>query len=254
MTTAVVQLAENAWTLVAAGPGTYEIALRETGKIKLREAASLPSGEPAKYDDYWPLVHDIVKTTSLAAGENLYAWPSSNAQYVSVDAIASENHIGQVGGHVARSSASFTRPADTLVYASGDLVANSITAGSAVPLTFSLARAAGKGGMIRRARLRKTGASIANAAFRLHLYSALPVVANGDNGAWLSDKAANYVGHLDFVLDKAFSDGAAGNAVPAVGSEIIFTADTYYGLLEARGGYTPASAEVFNLDLETIQN
>jgi hypothetical protein len=163
-------------------------------------------------------------------------------------------HIGSVGGHVARIDATVTRPADTTAYASGDLVAHSTTAGSVVPLTFALARTTQAGGMIRRIRLRKTGTSVTNASFRLHLYSASPTPANGDNGAWSTDQAAAYIGSLDVTCDKAFTDGAAGNGVPTVGSEIIFTSDTVYGLLEARGAYTPASAEQFTVSVECLLN
>lgn len=159
-----------------------------------------------------------------------------------------------IGGFVARPSASFTRPADTTAYASGDLVANSTTAGSVSPMSFTISRNTGAGGMLRRARLRKTGTTTTNASFRLHFYSASPTVTNGDNGAWLSTQAANYVGSIDISVDKAFSDGAAGNGVPSVGSEINFTADTYYVLVEARAAYTPASGETFTVSLEIIQN
>lgn len=164
------------------------------------------------------------------------------------------NKRERIGGYVTRSSQSFTRPNDTNIYASGDLIANSTTLGSVLPMTFTLSRLSGFGGMIRRARMRKTGTSITNALFRLHLYSALPTPSNPDNGVWLTDKAMNYVGAIDFSVDKAFSDGAAGNGVPIVGSEIIFTGDTYYGFLEARGAYTPAAQEVFDISLELMQN
>lgn len=161
----------------------------------------------------------------------------------------------QVGGHTARVSASFTRPADTTAYASGDLVANNTTAGSITPMSFAIGRGTSSlGGMIRRVRLRKSGTSVTSASFRLHLYSSSPVPSNGDNGAWLTDSAANYVGAIDVTCDKVFTDGASGNGIPLIGSEINFTADTYYGLLEARGAYTPASSETFNLLLEVIQN
>lgn len=161
----------------------------------------------------------------------------------------------QIGGFTARIDASFTRPADTTPYASGDLVANSTTAGSVNPMAFQIGRKSlGRGGTIRRARLRKSGTSVTNASFRLHLYSAVPTFTNGDNGAWLSNKSADYVGAIDVVVDKAFSDGAAGNGVPLIGQEINFTANTYYGVLEARGAYTPASAESFSLILECQQN
>jgi hypothetical protein len=167
---------------------------------------------------------------------------------------AGENHIGAIGGHTGRVTGTFTRPADTTAYASGDLVANSTTAGSVTPVSFTISRTTGAGGMIRRARIRKSGTSITNSQFRLHLYSASPTVTNGDNGTWLSDNAANYIGGFDVTIDKAFSDGASGNGLPTVGSEINFTSDTIYGLLEARAAYTPASAEVFTLTLEVIQN
>lgn len=159
-----------------------------------------------------------------------------------------------VGRHNARVSASFTRPADTLAYASGDLVANSVTAGAVVPMAFAVSRLPGLGGEIRRARLRKSGAVVTLASFRVHLYSALPVPANGDNGVWLTTLANNAIGRIDVTIDEAYSDGAAGYGVPSVGTEINFTADTIYALLEARAAYVPASAEVFTLELEVQQN
>lgn len=169
---------------------------------------------------------------------------------------AGEAHIGQVGGSTVRISATFTRPADTTAYASGDLVANSTTAGSVAALTFTnVGRIAGAGGMIRRARIKKSGASVTTASFRLHLYSSAPTtIANGDNGAWQTDGAANYLGSLDITCDKAFSDGAVGNGIPTVGAEINFTSQTIYGLLEARGAYAPANGEAFDVSLEVIQN
>lgn len=180
---------------------------------------------------------------------------ASGIQIGSLD--AGEAHIGEVGGRTALASANFTRPADTTAYASGDLVANSTTAGSVTVMTFTIGRGssgAAASGMIRRARLRKTGTSTTNASFRLHLYRSAPTPSNGDNGAWLTNNAADYVGAIDITADKAFTDGAIGNGTPNTGSEINFTHQTYYGLLEARAAYTPASAEVFTIELEVIQN
>lgn len=152
--------------------------------------------------------------------------------------------------HTVRSS--FTRPANTTAYASGDLVADNTTAGSVTPLTFSRMTLESRGGMIRRVRIRKTGTGVTSASFRLHLYKASPTVTNGDNGVFLSDKADAWLGSIDVAVSQAFSDGAAGNGIPNVGSEINFVPDTVYGLLEARGAYTPASAEVFTVDLEVM--
>ena len=150
--------------------------------------------------------------------------------------------------------ASFTRPADTTQYASGDLVANSTTAGSVVPMRFDV-NDTGMGGMVRRVRIRKSGTSVTSASFRLHLYTTSSITcANGDNGAWSTNQAVNYVGAFDVTVDRAFTDGAAGNGVPMAGSEINLGLNTYYGLLEARGTYTPANGEVFTVDLEVIRN
>jgi hypothetical protein len=75
-------------------------------------------------------------------------------------------------GH-AVASASFTRPADTTAYASGDLVANSTTAGSVVAMTLSVGTAAGMPARIRRVRLMGDKADATNFNFRVHLFSVL---------------------------------------------------------------------------------
>jgi hypothetical protein len=149
-------------------------------------------------------------------------------------------------------SASFTRPADTTAYASGDLMANSTTAGSVVAMTFSpVTKGSGRSAQIRRVRISKTGTSVTNASVRLHLYTTSSITAaNGDNGAWSTDKAANYVGSVDVTIDKAMTDGAAGNAT----CEFNINSLSLYGLLEARGAYTPTSAEVFTVTLESAED
>ncbi len=170
---------------------------------------------------------------------------------------ASEAHIGLVTGSTAIVSANFTRPADTSVYAIGDLIANSTTAGSVVPMSFDIARINDGPLSIRAARIEKTGTSITNAAARVHLYRTSPTVTNGDNGVWLSTKSG-YLGALDVVIDKAFSDGAKGRGVPTTGAEIIALptsgAKTIFGLLEARNTYTPGNAEVWTVELEAFRD
>lgn len=159
---------------------------------------------------------------------------------------------------VSNVSATFTRPADTAVYASGDLVANSTTAGSVVPMSFPLGFSAGTGQTrITRIRLSKSGTTPTNATFRVHIYEQSPTVANGDNGAWSTNKSANYLGNIDAALMLAFSDGCATFGSAAAGSEFVLklssgSGTTLYALLEARAAYTPASAETFMLTLECL--
>ena len=172
---------------------------------------------------------------------------------------AGEAHLGEVGGRIANPTANVTRPADVTAYASGDLVANSVTAGSVVPMSFVAARVSGGSLAIRRARLKKSAVSVTLATFRLHLYSILPTVTNGDNAAWASPHSG-YLGSFDLDMagtnGRAFSDSAGVAAAPAVGAElnVVAVVQTIFGLLEARAGYTPASAEVFTVILECVQN
>lgn len=151
-------------------------------------------------------------------------------------------------------SARFARPADTTAYASGDLVANSTTAGSVIPLAMRAHRSR-KGGMtrIRRVRLLKSGTGITNASFRVHFYSTQPSVTNGDNGVWLSTQSG-YLGSVDVAVDRVFSNGAAGVGNLADNAEILATTTTarqnIFALIEARGTYTPGSAEAFTVEAD----
>lgn len=148
-------------------------------------------------------------------------------------------------------SASFTRPADITAYADGDLVANSTTAGSVAPLAFNVPPDA----EISRVRISKSGTGVANSTFRVHLYTASPTVANGDNGAFSSNQAASLLGDFEVVVDRACSDGAVGVGGPRRGSSLRLRKpdERVYALVEAKGAYTPANAEVFTVTLEVAQ-
>lgn len=179
---------------------------------------------------------------------------STDAPYVGTD-----NPMPVAAGRVQLvAAAAMTRPADTTAYASGDLLANSTTAGSVVPLEFTIGD--GASGMIRRVRLRtsRTSGGTTNAMFRLHLYRAAPTPANGDNGAFSTNQAASYLGAFDVTVDSQFTDGAAGNGLPLAGSEIGFQlpagTTSLRGLLEVRAAYTPVSGEQFTAALEIIKD
>lgn len=153
-------------------------------------------------------------------------------------------------------SARFTRPADTTAYASGDLVANNTTAGSVVPLNLKDAsRGPSHAGRIRRVRIRKSGTSTTNAAFRVHLYAVASITcANGDNGAFSTNGAANYLGQVDVTVGQAFTDGAGGDAIADISFRTPSDSSNLSALIEARGAYTPASAEVFTVAIEVEQD
>jgi hypothetical protein len=168
---------------------------------------------------------------------------------------ASDGSIVQTNasGFGAVSSASFSRPADTTAYASGDLVGNSTTAGSVTPVNLlNAVKEAGGVSRVERIRLSKSGTSITNTSFRVHLYSAAPTVTNGDNGAFVST-LSGYIGSYDVTMDRTYSDGAIGIGTPlALYGAPVFTVagTTLYALIEARAAYTPASGETFTVTAE----
>jgi hypothetical protein len=105
-------------------------------------------------------------------------------------------------------------------------------------------------------RLSKSGTAATNASFRVHLYGASPTVANGDNGAWSTDQAANYLGAIDVTAMKAFTDGCADVGAAAAGAALLArlpAGATIFALLEARAAYAPAANEVFTLVVESLE-
>ena len=161
---------------------------------------------------------------------------------------------------------SFTRPADTTAYASGDLVANSTTVADVAPITFSFPEDTTPGNATAKAdksvlqfmgvKLAKSGTSTTNASFRVHLFSQNPCatsplgITNADNGAFSVNKAG-YIGSVDITL-LGMKDGAVAVAsadMKTFGPEEA----TLFAFVEARAAYTPASEEVFTVELSAYR-
>jgi hypothetical protein len=223
---------------------TRDIAVDDEGRV--RTTGQGPGGEPAG-------------DPTVVGGVD----SNGDAQALAVDSDGrpilgeSNEHVGQVGGHITNPTASFVRPADTNQYAVGDLMANSTAAGSVVPMQFDCSRIPAGSFYVHGARCRKSGTGTTASAFRLHLFLTEPTVANGDNGAFSASASAGYIGAIDVAVNRAFSDGAAGGGEPF--SRRVFavklTAGTIiYALQEANNTYTPASAEQFDWTLEVTPN
>ncbi len=149
---------------------------------------------------------------------------------------------------------SFARPYDTTTYGIGDLVANSTLAASVVPMAWNIANPQSSGSYIRRANIRKTSTGVVAPNFRLHLYTTVPVPSVGDNVALATTGTAGWFCDIDvnmFTTTPA-SDGNFGAGTPSSGAEceVLPTASTIYGLLEARGAYVPGTGEIFTVGLE----
>ena len=155
-------------------------------------------------------------------------------------------------------SASFTRPGNTTAYVSGQLVANSTSAGAVVPMVLAVGGNSMPGATrITRVRLAKSGTVSANASFRVHLYGASPTAANGDGGAWSTNQSGFYLGAIDVASMKAFTDGSSDVGAALAGSEFLLrlsSGTAIYALIEARAAYTPAAGEAFTLILETVDD
>lgn len=193
---------------------------------------------------------DIIKSYNDVLRRNIDQGDNTWAEKLSVVSNNSEVRI----------QATFTRPADTTAYAAGDLVANSTTAGSVIPLSFTNAvRTTGDCLRIERVRVEKSGSSLTNAAFRLHLFESSPTTTVGDNGVFNSagalatNNVLNHAGTFPVTMSWSGSDGAMGIGVPTTGAGATVSptsGTTIFGLLEVTGAYTPASGEVFYVVIE----
>jgi hypothetical protein len=146
--------------------------------------------------------------------------------------------------------AAIQRPADATPYAVGDLIANSVTAGSVTPLSWTGATITGSGGTgeIAGVMISSSAAVSVDSTIRVHFFiTTSPTVGNGDNGAIFVSNFANdkYIGFVDVVLPAA--GGVDGTGPTGFTGSVqvpykITTGDTIYGLLEARTAFTPPNA------------
>jgi hypothetical protein len=150
----------------------------------------------------------------------------------------------------------FARPGDTTAYADLDLVANSATNTSVVPIVLNTSRGPGLPGLITRASIFKSTTSITLSSFRALFFGTLPVLGTGDNAA-LSTSAAGYLGRIDIVVDQAFASGgtygAAGVGIPAANAQVPFYGDIW-ALIQAKAAYAPGASETFTLILDVEQS
>lgn len=163
------------------------------------------------------------------------------------------------GAAVMVPSYSFTRPSNTTQYATGQLMANSVTAGSVVVPSFSNFSRTGSFYPVAVV-MQKSATSTTSAQFRVHLYSVAPTIATtGDGGVYNSVVTGNagWIGSYDGTMQASHADGASVTCVPTEGLIDPFATGqnpTIYALIEVRSTYTPASAETITLRLVLENN
>lgn len=162
-----------------------------------------------------------------------------------------------IGPLIVLSEASYTRPADTVTYAAGDVIAQSTSA--ATILTFAnLGRVAGGGGFIQNAVLICSTAPALKLDAELYLFDTAPAMQN-DNVAWAPSDAEmeKCLGVIAFSTGSFKVAGANGmtDAGTLSKSYKCATAQTsLFGILVARNAYVPASAEKFAIRLTAAQS
>ena len=152
-------------------------------------------------------------------------------------------------------SRSFTRPADTVAYASGDVVNNSTTA--PVIMTFSgMSREPGRGGTIQSAVLTMSSVASLAAELDLYLFDTAPVMQN-DNAVW-SPSDTEIQALVAVISFYSVQRRTSANNVQYVAGTLgqsytcTPTSTNLFGLLVARNGYVPASSEQFTVRLMAI--
>lgn len=161
------------------------------------------------------------------------------------------------GDIIINPSANFTRLANTTAYASGQLIANSATAGSVVPLSWTASRIATGNFRITRVRMSLSGKSVTNTNFRIHFFNASPGFANGDGGTFTPSVLADEVCEMDVTIGLAGSDVSMGYGASNQGvacDVALASGSTLYGAVEARAAYTPVSGETVTVIPEVHQN
>lgn len=158
-----------------------------------------------------------------------------------------------ISGISFNSEATFIRPADTTQYAANDAMGNSTTAAQINPLRFPVARVKYGTFGLQRVRLKSfTGTSLTAARFRLHLWTSLPIVANGDNAAMTVPSINTYIGNVDVTMDTVLVDGTHGSTNVAWIPRCFTNTKTIFGLMQALDVYTPISQERFAWILEGV--
>ena len=152
-------------------------------------------------------------------------------------------------------SASFTRPTDTVAYAVGDIIGNSLTASAVVPLGYYFGSDVNPTArLIRQARIVRSTA-VTTMAMRLWLFRGQPFTAGGypaDNAALgLSRNAALQCGGMvNFATTDFAAQNACAVAVNNIASPFAVASDApIFGLLEARTAVALGNAEQFEIAL-----
>jgi hypothetical protein len=167
----------------------------------------------------------------------------------------------RTAGVIVPVGATFTTPAGTVAYSAGQLIANSATAGSVVPLQFSACLAAGGAGGYVGVRVKTTDTGFAGKKVVVKLHKLQPTYSNGDHAAWLTTESDG-LPPISVTLSEHYADfekgfGAPDNNGTANGRSLVAFdcnagSQVIYGELVAGEAITPQGGKAFTVTLETV--
>jgi hypothetical protein len=151
-------------------------------------------------------------------------------------------------------SVSVTRPANTTAYTAGDVVG--VTGGVSASINFALAAVSGSRIIINSVTLKRYATAVAagEAGYRLHLFDVTQPAAQVDNAVFdvASGDRSAYLGYIDLQTPVDIGSTLISNN-DGIGKQIKLAGTGVFGVLQTIGGYTPASAEVFVIELHAAQ-
>ena len=151
------------------------------------------------------------------------------------------------------SSASLTRPANTTAYTGSSTSPKMI---SSTVLTFAdVVRSPSLNGYITGGRITKTSTNLTNTIFRVYLLDGgLSPTATDTNEYVLNNSEKANRRYIDFSAFIGSSSGQAECLVTGLAIPIQSTTTSLKGILTTLAGYTPASSEVFDIELFVTKN
>lgn len=165
--------------------------------------------------------------------------------------------VQRSGDHLAM--ASFTRPANTIAYAAGQVINNSTSAGVVLTIP-KVGCSDGFGSILQSIMITSSANQSTKLAAELHLFDTAPAAQN-DAAAWAPSNAEilRCLGYIvipaaGWVVMNAGS-GASGNCSQFITNQcitvnpLLAAQGALYGVLVARNAYTPISGEVFQIRL-----
>jgi len=167
--------------------------------------------------------------------------------------VADDQPLPVTGGAFS-DTVTVTRTADTNAYAAGDVIG--AATGSTAAIEFDIGPSGGGPILLTTARLAINLSAVISGMgnFRLYLYSVTPPSALGDNVPFnlpAGDRTA-FLGHVDLGTPADLGDTLYVETTHLDKQVAVPSGGILYAYLVTQGAYTPSSADVFRITLNSM--